>query len=114
MKPDHVRNLLHQSLTELADARRHLDYSYQQVEELPALTVQQRQAVIRRALELEEPPLTAAEEALIESRLAGHRQNPASSLPLDEMKRGYAPNHEMARGGFWLTGQGVMLLLNPQ
>jgi hypothetical protein len=57
------------------------------LEELPALTVQQRQVVIRRALELEEPPLSDAEEALVETRLAGHRQNPASSVPLDEMKR---------------------------
>ena len=57
------------------------------LEELPALTVQQRQVVIRRALELEEPPLSDAEEALVESRLAGHRQNPASSVPLAEMKR---------------------------
>ena len=59
----------------------------QVLEELPALTVQQRQLVIRRALELEEPPLNDAEEALVETRLAGHRQNPASSVPLDEMKR---------------------------
>ena len=57
------------------------------MEELPTLTVQQRQVVIRRALELEEPPLTKAEEALVETRLAGHRQNPVSSVPLDEMKR---------------------------
>ncbi len=57
------------------------------LEELPTLTVQQRQVVIRRALELEEPPLSDAEEALVETRLAGHRKNPASSVPLDEMKR---------------------------
>ena len=57
------------------------------LEELPALTVQQRQMVIRRALELEELPLSEAEEALVETRLASHRQNPASSAPLDEMKR---------------------------
>jgi uncharacterized protein Smg (DUF494 family) len=57
------------------------------LEELPALTVQQRQMVIRRALELEEPPLSDAEEAMVAARLAGHRQNPASSVPLDEMKR---------------------------
>jgi hypothetical protein len=57
------------------------------LEGLPALTVQQWQALIRRALELEEPPLSDAEEALVETRLAGHRQNPASSVSLDEMKR---------------------------
>lgn len=56
------------------------------LQELPALTIQQRQVVIRRALELEESPLSAAEEAIIETRLAGHRKNPASSMPLAEMK----------------------------
>ena len=61
------------------------------LQELPALTVQQRQAVVRRALELEESPLSAAEEALVEARLAGHHQNPASSVPLDEMKRRLHP-----------------------
>jgi hypothetical protein len=57
------------------------------MKELPALTLQQRQVLIRRALELDEPSLTKAEEALVETRLAGHRQNPVSSVPLDEMKR---------------------------
>ena len=57
------------------------------LQELPALTVQQRQLVLRRVLELEAPPLSNAEEALVDSRLAGHQQNPASSVPLDEMKR---------------------------
>jgi hypothetical protein len=59
----------------------------QVLEELPTLTVQQRQELVRRALELEEPPLSDAEEALVEIRLAGHRQNPASSVSSDEMKR---------------------------
>jgi uncharacterized protein YutE (UPF0331/DUF86 family) len=35
MKPNHVRELLAQALAELAEARRHLDYSYQQVATLP-------------------------------------------------------------------------------
>ena len=35
MKPNHVRELLTQALAELADARRHLDYSHQQVSNLP-------------------------------------------------------------------------------
>jgi len=55
--------------------------------ELPTLTVEQRQVLIRRALDLEESPLSAAEEALVEARLAGHRQNPDSSVPVEEMKR---------------------------
>jgi hypothetical protein len=57
------------------------------LEELPTLTVQQRQIIIRRTLDLEEPGLNEADEALVETRLEGHRQNPASSVPLDEMKR---------------------------
>ena len=35
MKPNHVRELLAQALEELADARRHLDFSHQQVAGLP-------------------------------------------------------------------------------
>ena len=31
MRPDHARNLLEQGLAELSSARRHLDYSFQQV-----------------------------------------------------------------------------------
>ena len=58
----------------------------QVLEELPALTVEQRQIVIRRALELDDPPLSDADEALIEARLAAHRANPESSVPLEEMK----------------------------
>ena len=59
----------------------------QVLEELPALTVEQRQVVVRRALELEDSPLSTEEETLVESRLAAHQKNPASSVPLDEMKR---------------------------
>ena len=57
------------------------------LEELPTLTLQQRQMVIRRALDLEKPGLNEADEVLVEIRLEGHRQNPGSSVPLDEMKR---------------------------
>jgi hypothetical protein len=56
------------------------------LEELPALTIGERQVVVRRALELDEPPLSPADEALVEERLAAHRKNPASSVPLEEMK----------------------------
>ena len=59
----------------------------QVLEELPGLTFEQRQIVIRRALELDDPPLSDAEEALIDGRLAGHHADPQSSVPLDEMKR---------------------------
>jgi hypothetical protein len=59
----------------------------QVLQELPALTVEQRQVLMRRALELEDSPLSDADEALVESRLAAHKKNPASSVPLDEMKQ---------------------------
>jgi hypothetical protein len=54
--------------------------------ELPALTLAQRQLLIRRAIELDEPELSPADEALVEQRLADHRRDPASAVPLDEMK----------------------------
>ena len=54
--------------------------------ELPALTVAERQLLIRRALDLDEPSLSAEDEALVEKRLAEHRRNPGSAVPLDEMK----------------------------
>jgi putative addiction module component (TIGR02574 family) len=53
--------------------------------ELPTLTPAQRQVLVRRALELDESPLPAEDEALVEERLAAHRRNPISAVPLDEM-----------------------------
>ena len=57
------------------------------IAELPRLTFEQRQILIRRALELDDPPLSAADEELVEERLAAHHTDPSSSVPLDEMKR---------------------------
>jgi len=56
------------------------------LDELPGLTVGQRQLLVRRALELDEPPLSASDEKLVEERLAAHRQNPDSAMPLDQVK----------------------------
>ena len=56
------------------------------LQELPTLTVSERQLLVRRALELDEPALSPEDEALVESRLAEHRRNPGSAVPLDEMK----------------------------
>lgn len=56
------------------------------MDELPALTVTERQRLVRRALELDEAALTAGEEALVEKRLADHRQNPGSAVSLNDMK----------------------------
>ena len=58
----------------------------QVLEELPRLTIEERQLLIRRAVELDDPPLGPVEEALVEERLAAHHADPGSSIPLEEMK----------------------------
>lgn len=54
--------------------------------ELPALSIEQRQLLVRRALELDDPPLSPEDEAMVEQRLAAHRADPASAVPVEEMK----------------------------
>lgn len=54
--------------------------------ELPALTFAERQLLVRRALELDDPELTAEDEAVVEKRLADHRQHPGSAVSLEGMK----------------------------
>ena len=54
--------------------------------ELPALTVSERQLLIRRALDLDDPTLSPEDEAVVEKRLADHRQNPGSAVSLEDMK----------------------------
>lgn len=56
------------------------------LQELPTLTFEQRQVLIRRALELDDSPLAPEDEALVESRLAVLREDPKSGLSLEEMK----------------------------
>jgi len=56
------------------------------LQELSALTFEQRQLLVRRALELDDPPLSDADESLVESRLAALKDTPASVVTLDEMK----------------------------
>jgi hypothetical protein len=56
------------------------------LQELPVLTVAERQLLVRRALELDEAGLPAEDEAVVEQRLAEHRQDPGSAVSLDEMK----------------------------
>jgi putative addiction module component (TIGR02574 family) len=58
----------------------------QVLEALPEFTVEERQLLIRRAIELDEPPLSEADEKLVDSRLAEHHQNPTSSVPLEDLK----------------------------
>ncbi|HKR10718.1 MAG TPA: hypothetical protein VJT15_01580 [Pyrinomonadaceae bacterium] len=58
----------------------------QVLEALPDFTFEERQLLIRRVIELDDPPLSDEEETLIESRLAVHYSDPTSSLPLEELK----------------------------
>jgi uncharacterized protein Smg (DUF494 family) len=61
------------------------------LEGLPTLTLEQRQLLIRRALELDESSLDPQDEALVEERLQKHRQNPETSVSLEEMKKRLRP-----------------------
>ena len=56
------------------------------LDELPSLTFEERQLLIRKAVELDESPLSAADEALVESGFASHHADPDSSIPLEESK----------------------------
>ena len=56
------------------------------IEELPSLTLEERQLLIRRALDLDDPPLSQPDETLVERRLAAHHADPDSSIPLGEIK----------------------------
>ena len=52
----------------------------------PRLTFEEHQILIRRALELDDLPLSAADEELLEALLAAHHSDPNSSVSLNEMK----------------------------
>ena len=56
------------------------------LDELPGFTFEERQLLIRRAIELDDPPLSAADEVLVETRLAAHHADPGSSIPLEDVK----------------------------
>jgi len=53
--------------------------------ELPSMSVEQRQLLMRRALELDDTVLSAEDETLVERRLAEQRRNPASAVSLEDM-----------------------------
>ena len=57
----------------------------QVLEALPDFTFEERQLLIRRVIELDDPPLSDEDETLVESRLASHHSDPTSSLPLEEL-----------------------------
>jgi hypothetical protein len=55
--------------------------------ELHALTLERRQTLIRRALEIDDSPLSPEDERRVDSRLLAMRESPDSAVPLNEMKR---------------------------
>jgi len=55
--------------------------------ELPKLTFEQRQMLMRRALELDESGLSLMEERLVEERREEYRRDPASGVGLEEMEK---------------------------
>lgn len=52
----------------------------QVLEELSAFTFEERQILVRRVIELDDPPLSETDEALVDSRLAAHHSDPTSSV----------------------------------
>ena len=54
--------------------------------ELLGFILEERQLLIRRVLELDDLPLSQADEAVVESRLAYLRKTPSAAVSLDEMK----------------------------
>ena len=55
------------------------------LKELPALTFEQRQMVIRKALEVDETPLSPREESIVDERLEKLRKDPDSAVSMDDM-----------------------------
>lgn len=56
------------------------------LEELPALSLAQRQELVARAIALDDQGLSGEQEALVQERLDAHHAAPDSSFPFAEMK----------------------------
>jgi lipoate-protein ligase A len=54
--------------------------------ELPILTFAQRQELMVRVLEIDEPQISPEVEAMLEERLAEHDRDPSSALTHEEFK----------------------------
>lgn len=54
---------------------------------LPTLTFEQRQLLMRRAMELDDTALSPAEEGLVEERLAEYHRDPSAAVSLEEMEK---------------------------
>lgn len=56
------------------------------LQQLPHLTLHERQMLIRRALELDEPGLSDTDQKLVESRLTALQESPASGISPEDLK----------------------------
>src|SRR5438105_9114612 len=56
--------------------------------ELPSLTVEQRQLLMRRILELEDPGIAPTVERSVEDRRAAYPGDPSTALPIKQIVRG--------------------------
>jgi hypothetical protein len=55
--------------------------------ELPSLTLEQRQLLMRRALELDDLPLSPADETLVQDRSAEYHASASAAISLEEMEK---------------------------
>jgi putative addiction module component (TIGR02574 family) len=61
--------------------------------ELPEMTVSERHALVRYALDLDESALSLKDLAVVERRLEHHRRNRDSAVPMEEMKERLRSRH---------------------
>jgi hypothetical protein len=54
--------------------------------EIPKLSFAERQALVRRAIEVEDQGLTAKEKITLDQRLADFRQTPIPGIPAERLK----------------------------
>lgn len=56
------------------------------IAELPSLTVEQRQLLVKRALEIDDTGLSPADEKIVEERRVEYHANPHVRISLEEME----------------------------
>lgn len=56
------------------------------LDELPAFTVAERQLLMCRVIELDDPVLSAEDEQLVITRLEDHRRDPSTAVSLKAIK----------------------------
>jgi hypothetical protein len=61
------------------------------LDEIPRLSFADRQALIRRAVELDDEALTPGEEAILDEQLKDFHRNPDAGISLEELKSRVLP-----------------------